>query len=58
MASAKEKSWQGLKAAGSMAAQAKDSISKKGGEIYDKNYHGQLYDNMGQALNTAAVKAS
>ena len=52
-AQTKANAWQGIKAAGSAASNAGTVIKQKGGELYDKNYHGQLYDKMGNLANAA-----
>ena len=40
-----------------MASTAGTSLSKNANDLYEKNYHGQLAQGIGQAYTTAAQKA-
>ena len=50
---AKEKSWNGLVTAGNYAGHIGEKAKKNANDLYEKNYHGQLYEGAGKALGQA-----
>jgi uncharacterized protein YbbC (DUF1343 family) len=54
---AKEKGYQGLSTAGTAATTAAGGIKEAGSNVYQQNYHGQLYENVQTAVGSMAQKA-
>lgn len=57
LANAKHKGMNGLSNASAMAGSMKDKLQQNASNVYNQNYHGQLYDGVSHAVGNLANKA-